>query len=56
MLNSNFDDHFKDFDKRFEQTRKAAIWVSIISAAFGLGLVGFVIWVIIKLMAHFGVI
>jgi hypothetical protein len=52
MLNSNFDDHFKDFDKRFEQTRKAAIWWLIISAVFGLGFVGFVILVIVKLMVH----
>lgn len=56
MLNKNFDSQFDDFDKKFEQTRKAAIYWSIISVAFSLGFVGFIIWVIIKLMAHFGVI
>lgn len=43
------------FDKQFNQTRKMAIWGAIISGILGIGGLGFIVWVIIKLMAHFGI-
>ena len=47
---------FDNFNKQFEKTRKMAIVGAIISAAVGLGVLGFIGWVIIKVMAHFSVI
>jgi len=50
-----FDDDFKDFDLRFEKTRKLAIGGMIVSAVVSLGILGFIGWVIVKLLSHFGV-
>jgi len=52
---SMFDDDFKDFDLRFEKTRKLAIGGMIVSAVVSLGILGFIGWVIVKLLSHFGV-
>lgn len=52
----NMLNNIEDFDKRFNQTRKMAIWGSIIIGILSISGVGFIIWVIIKFMAHFGVI
>lgn len=49
-----FDD--KEFNRRFNQTRRLAIGGMIVSAAVSLGVLGFAGWVIVKLLAHFGVI
>jgi len=40
----------------FGQTEKGFWIMWIISALIGLGILGFIVWVIIKLMQHFNVI
>lgn len=47
---------FNNFNRQFEKTSKMAIGGAIISAAIGLGVLGFIGWVIIKVMVHFGII
>ena len=51
-FNNRFAAKRDQFDKDFETAKK---W-SIIGAIFTLGLLGFGIWVVIKLLAHFGII
>jgi uncharacterized membrane protein len=52
-----------DFDKHFDQIEKTAKWGiiagligSLISALVGLGVLGFIGWVIVKLLQHNGVL
>jgi hypothetical protein len=46
----------KDFDNHFKATRRLAVIWGFISMAVSLSILGFIGWVIIKLMAYFGVI
>lgn len=48
-----FDD---DFDKHFKRTQSAAIAGIIFSGLVTLVTLSFVGWVVVKLMAHFGVL
>lgn len=50
------DDMFKDFDKQFARTQKAAIAGMIVSAVVSVSVLLFAGWVVVKLLAHFGVI
>ena len=56
----DFDKRFKDFDKRFEKqvesSKKTAVAVIAVCGITGLTIMVFVDWVIVKLLAHFGVI
>lgn len=45
-----------DFDKQFKKTQSTIFLMTIISAVVSVGLLGFGIWVVVKVMAHFGVI
>jgi predicted permease len=45
-----------DFDKIFNKTQKMAIWGAIIAGILGIGGLGFFIWIVVKLMVHFGII
>lgn len=44
------------FEKQFESTRKLAIFGGLLSAAFGIGVTGFLLWAIYKVMQHFAII
>ena len=46
----------KDFDNHFKATRRLAVIGGFVSMAVSLSILGFIGWVIVKLMAHFGVI
>ena len=52
MINKNFN----NFDKQFERTKKTILYGSIISIILGLGSLGFIFWIIVKIMIHFGII
>ena len=49
-----FDD--KDFDRHFNTTRRIAIAGTITGFFVSLAVLGFACWVVVKLLAHFGVI
>lgn len=57
---NDFDKRFKkmsdDFDRDFNRTRKLAIVAFIINAVIALALIGFAIWVVVRLLQHFGVV
>lgn len=45
-----------DFDKEFERTRKM-MWVFfVVNLLIGLGVLGFIGWVVFMLMRYFGVV
>lgn len=46
----------KNFDRDFSRMKKWGIATSIVSLVVGLGLIGFVIWIVIMVMRFFGVI
>ena len=54
-IENNFDKHRDELDKNLRQTRRMFIIVSIISIMMVLGGMSFLVWVIIKLMSHFGI-
>ena len=41
---------------KMDEFTKEAMKMMVIPVAIGLGVLGFVIWVIVKLMQHFGVV
>jgi hypothetical protein len=45
-----------NFDKHFEQTKKMALAGMFISFVIGAGLLGFGVWVVLKLLTFFGVL
>lgn len=51
---------YDDFEKNFNKTRnfikKSTIYGFIISAILSIGGIVFFIWIIIKLMGHFGIL
>ena len=51
---------FNDFNKQFDKTTKRVATIAVVgtiaSTVLGLGLLGFIGWVIVMLMKHFGVI
>ena len=54
-----FEDHDKrmtDFDRNFRAAQRLIVAGWLVSVVSGVGLLGFGIWVIVKLLAHFGVI
>jgi hypothetical protein len=53
---SNFDKLHEDFDKQFNSMRRTAATGLVFSMVITLAVLGFVGWVIVKLMAHFGVV
>lgn len=46
----------KDFDRNFRNTQRAVVTGMVISGIVSGGVVLFAVWVIIKLLSHFGVI
>lgn len=50
------EDHLSDFDRCFKRARIFGIIYMLITGAVGIGILGFVAWASIKLMAHYGVI
>lgn len=54
-----FEDHDKtkaDFDTNFRRMQRVIVCGWIVGAGVSIGLLGFGIWVIVRLLAHFGVI
>jgi hypothetical protein len=49
-----FDD--KEFSDHFKATRRMVFMWSMVWGGVSLAMIGFLFWLIIKLMAHFGVI
>jgi len=47
---------FDDFDREFKKTQKLAFAGIIISAIIYTSLIVFFIWVVIKLLSHFGIV
>ena len=45
-----------NFTKEFEKGKRLAIIIVIIYGVFVISIIGFIVWVIIKVMQHFGVI
>lgn len=46
----------QDFDKDFKRTSRIIGGLSICAMVLGLGILGFGIWVIVKVLQHFGII
>lgn len=51
-MNNDFD---KQFDKQFNRIGALAIFGFIFSSIVTLSVLGFIGWVVIKLLAHFGI-
>lgn len=52
----DIDKEFADFDKGFSRMRKFAVgWIAFCALA-SVGITGFLIWVVVKLLQHFQVI
>jgi len=52
----DFEAHRKRFEEDFERTKRAMKVDAIVNSVFGLGLLGFGIWVVVKLLQFFGVV
>ena len=52
-MKNGLDDHFRDFDRK---TRRVGIAGVLVVLAVNVGVLVFIGWVVVKLMAHFGVI
>ena len=52
----DFDDHFKNHEKRMKRGFRFAIIWTAITGFMSMACLLFVVWVVLKLMAHFGVI
>ncbi len=52
----NFDDFDKNFEEMKKQTKKQTMIMSVIYGTIVISGLGFVAWVIVKLMQHFGII
>ncbi len=46
----------QDFDRDFERIRKLNLIVFAVSAILGLGLIGFFVWVVVKLLRFVGAV
>jgi hypothetical protein len=53
---TNFNHGKDDFDKTFSRLSRAAIISSIVWLVVLFGLLGFVIWVVVKTLSHFNII
>lgn len=51
-----FDKHFKDFDNEFKKTERFVTCVMVLSGVVSIAVLGFCGWVVVKLLAYFGVI
>ncbi len=52
----DFDDRMNNFDNDFAKARKAGVIMGIISLSVSAGLLGFGIWVIVKILQYLGII
>ena len=52
----DFEARRKKFDEDFERTKRNMKIAAIVNSVFGLGLVGFGIWVVVKILQFFGVV
>jgi len=55
-MRNSIENHKDEFDKQFKKTFMAMAVMWVIGVGVMLGIIGFVIWMIVKLMQHFGVI
>lgn len=56
MFNREFDKIDKQFDRDFAKAKKWGQVSFIVSSGLSLGLIGFGVWVVVKILQHFGVI
>lgn len=47
---------FDDFDEKFRRAQKWYLFTWCFFATLGLGLIGFIIWVIVRIMQYFGIV
>jgi len=52
----DFEARRKKFDEDFERTKRNMKIAAIVNSVFGLGLVGFGIWVVVRILQFFGVV
>ena len=52
----SFDEFDREFDSHFRTCRKLAVTWFAVSAVVVFAVIGFVGWVVVKLLSHFGVV
>ena len=56
MARTDFDKKFEDFDKKFERVQKFAVGWFIFVALLALSLLGGGVYVVIRILQHFGIL
>ena len=53
---NDFDKRFRKMNDDFDRAKRLAIVAFIINAVITLALIGFSVWVVVRLLQHFGVV